>query len=236
MNFNYSYRAFLVTSLLFGILFLTLWSIKLSAEIPKEITTTPVEYIETDPEFEEEPQLIAINNAEIETNRAYNEAEKFIRESEKERLENPLNQESSNDDLQEVQTTTSSATNAAIEAAKKRIAENKAKNNSQKDQSKKTNTNGYSRKTTISYNLKSRNAISLRNPVYTCESGGKIVINIEVDNYGNVIKTSFNKSASTSSNGCLIESAMEYAEAAQFSKSPVDSQKGSVTYNFPGQY
>jgi len=30
MNFNYSYRAFLITSLLFGILFLGMYSIKLS--------------------------------------------------------------------------------------------------------------------------------------------------------------------------------------------------------------
>lgn len=239
MNFNYSYRAFLVTSLLFGILFLTLWSIKISAEIEEVLVHTPVEYIEIDPIAEEVPEIAINNNAVIESNRAYNEAEKFIRESEQERLNNPLNQVSStvntNNTVTTEQSTISNATQNAIEEAKKRIAENK-KNRAEIKKNKSSNANGYSRKTTISYNLKSRKAITLRNPVYTCEGGGKVVIDIEVTANGYVSKTDFNKSASTTTNGCLVESAVSYAEVAKFSISNVESQKGSITYNFPGQH
>ena len=219
---------------MFGVLYLSLWSINISAEIPEELTTAPIEFLETDPELEEAPKLTAINTSKVETNRAYNEAEKFIRESEKERLENPLKQENLIS-TETNQTIFSSDTKNAIEAAKKRLSENQENRSALSKKNKVNTTNGYSRKTTISFSLKSRTAISLKNPVYTCEGGGKVVINIEVDSNGSVVKTSFNKNASSTINGCLIESAITYAEEAQFSKSTTNNQLGSVTYNFPGQ-
>jgi hypothetical protein len=231
MNFNNSFRALLVTSLLFGILFLTLWSIKLSAKTPEKSEAIPIEYLETYPEIEEKMALTENVNAVIETNRAYNEAEKFIKESEQERLENPMKEENTNPS-QSSQTRFNKNTTTAIEAARKRLTENKK---TLDKEIKKSTTNGYSRKTTISYSLKSREAISLKNPVYTCEGGGKIIINITVSRSGNVVKTSFNKKASTTTNMCLIESATQYAMESQFSKSTLSQQIGSITYNFPGQ-
>lgn len=219
---------------MFGMLYLSLWSINISAEIPEEPTTAPIEFLEIDPELEEESKLTALNNSVIETNRAYNEAEKFIRESEQERLENPLNQEK-HTSIETNRTTLSSETKSAIEAAKNRLSKNQENISSLSKKKKYNKTNGYSRKTTITFSLKSRTAILLKNPVYTCESGGKVVINIEVDSNGAVIKTDYNKNASSTTNGCLVESAINYAEEARFSKSTTNIQLGSITYNFPGQ-
>ena len=46
MNFTYSYRAFLITSLLFGIVFLFLYSLKLSNAEEAFIPEHPIEYLE----------------------------------------------------------------------------------------------------------------------------------------------------------------------------------------------
>ena len=73
-------------------------------------------------------------------------------------------------------------------------------------------------------------------PIYLCEAGGKIVINITVDDKGDVIDTYLN-SSSTSSNECLIESALEYAQKATFNADPSKkTQLGSITFNFIGKY
>ena len=88
----------------------------------------------------------------------------------------------------------------------------------------------------ISYELKDRRSLIIPNPVYTCDVGGVIVINIQVNALGKVTKTSFNKKASSTQNGCLIESAETYAKQARFTTAPkISNQKGTITYSFPGQ-
>ena len=87
----------------------------------------------------------------------------------------------------------------------------------------------------ISYSLVDREHTFLPTPVYLCEYGGKIVINITVDSNGNVIDAYVN-SSSASSNGCLIDSALEYAKAAIFSINPAKpSQLGTITFLFKGK-
>src|SRR5690606_41793479 len=89
MNFNYSYRAFLITSLLTGCLVLFLYSMKLSKE---RVETTQETYdveMASEELFPEEKEIAALapEKVKIETNRAYNEAEKFISSVENERSE-----------------------------------------------------------------------------------------------------------------------------------------------------
>jgi len=92
------------------------------------------------------------------------------------------------------------------------------------------------RKSTIRYSLVDRTDEYLPIPIYLCEEGGKIVINITVNEEGKVIDTYLNTS-STSTNECLIESALEYAKQAKFNASPgKKSQLGSITFNFVGKY
>ncbi|MFD0861019.1 hypothetical protein ACFQ1M_02265 [Sungkyunkwania multivorans] len=88
-----------------------------------------------------------------------------------------------------------------------------------------------------SYSLLGRKARKhLPNPTYTCMSGGKIVVNITVDDYGDVIEAEVNETASTSSVGCLWDNALAYARRAKFTEDlSKSSQKGTITYYFQGK-
>lgn len=92
------------------------------------------------------------------------------------------------------------------------------------------------KKSTMHYSLAGRTHRFLPTPIYLCEEGGKIVINITVNEKGNVIKTYVNNT-STSSNECLIEHAMEYAQEATFSEdASKKTQIGSITFYFIGKH
>lgn len=90
------------------------------------------------------------------------------------------------------------------------------------------------RQSTVGYSLEGRQALKIPNPVYTCDARGIIVINITVNHQGAIIKKVFNKQASTSTNGCLIDQAMDYLSRAYFDTSSKLSQIGTVTYDFQG--
>ncbi len=235
MNFNYSYRAFLITSLLFGILFTILFGIKLKSDATPEDESDAVEYIEIIPERLEDLATNKTEKVAIETNRAYNEAEKFIRELESERDEV---MESSEDlsDATKTESVDNGLGNSVKKVEVKKVSEEKKITKQKVTSTKTLATNSANRRTTVQYNLVDRKAMDLPNPVYTCSSGGKVVITIEVDAMGRVTKTNYNKSASTTSNGCLVDSALEYARTARFStKAGKKEQLGTITYNFPGQ-
>ena len=91
------------------------------------------------------------------------------------------------------------------------------------------------RRTSISFSLVDRNGYRLPPPIYTCIEGGKVVVNIEVNNLGQVTDASFNEKSSGTTNGCLVENAIAYAYKAQFSTSDKPSQKGTITYLFQGK-
>ncbi|MFT6930183.1 MAG: hypothetical protein ACJAQ7_001669 [Sediminicola sp.] len=98
---------------------------------------------------------------------------------------------------------------------------------------KKTKNTSYSkRNTTVSYSLVDRNHYDLPIPVYTCIEGGKIVINILVDNNGYVLEAEVNKKSSNTLNGCLVENAITYALLARFNSGNGENQKGTITYLF----
>ncbi|MBC9797472.1 hypothetical protein [Sinomicrobium weinanense] len=87
----------------------------------------------------------------------------------------------------------------------------------------------------ISYSLAGRTHRILPNPVYTCTSRGKIVINIKVNALGHVTEATFNKRSSTTSNGCLVDHAIAYALRATFNRKDNKSeQTGTITYLFQG--
>lgn len=90
------------------------------------------------------------------------------------------------------------------------------------------------RQSTVGYSLEGRTALKIPNPVYTCDARGIIVINITVNGQGVITKKEYNKQASTSTNGCLIDQAMDYLSRAYFDNSSKPSQIGTVTYDFQG--
>lgn len=118
----------------------------------------------------------------------------------------------------------------AAELKKQQIEEEIAAREAKRSEKKM----GKSSRSTISYNLIDRTAIELPNPVYTCDAVGKVVINIMVNSAGKIIKKSYNKSSSTSTNGCLIDQAILYLEDAHFNSSSKKEQLGTVTFIFQG--
>lgn len=196
-----------------------------------------IEYTETDPILAEElEEALALSTTEVsnvETNKAYNEAEKFLNEgenSEEESFEEKLAKMDA-----AITEGLSNTSDAEIKAAKEKMKET-YETSLKKETSKKKSSKGSNRKTTISYSLKDRKALKLPNPVYTCEGGGKIVISIEVDALGHILSATYNKGLSTTTNGCLIDSALEYANQARFTTlAGKNGQLGTISYNFPGQ-
>lgn len=240
MNFNYSYRAFLITSLLTGWLVLFLFSIKLSKQ--QEETKDEVYDVLIAPEdlLPEDLELATLTpeKVKIETNKAYNEAEKFISSVENENQEIT---ETTEGKLQEMSDAIEESENANSgidkSIAKKPEKKKKSKfSNSDSEKEGQAVVKGGNRNTTISYQLVNRKDIDLPNPVYTCYGSGKVVINVEVNDLGKVIKSTYNKTASTTSNQCLIDAASEYSQQARFNTdTSKPKQLGTITFNFPGQ-
>lgn len=107
---------------------------------------------------------------------------------------------------------------------------NKRKKASQQSSSE-TSTN---KNSSIIYSLKGRTDTSLPIPIYLCETNGNIVVNITVNDFGEVISTAIN-SSSTSNNACLQKHALEFAKKAHFDASEKTSQIGTITFNFKGK-
>lgn len=234
MKLNYSYKAFLITSLLVGNLVLLLISVKLNDQQEEVVETVPVEYLEIFPEEEEELALSEpLEKVTIQTHSAFNEAENFIREIENSRnaeLEEEITSSSTEYNFESTGSDTDfSKAQDKLEEVKEKLAEAAKKK-------KVLTPKSVNRKTTISYRLVDRKAVSLPNPVYICDAGGKIVISIEVNALGQVVNAVYNPTLSTTSNGCLIDAALEYAQGAEFN-SKVDKQRqlGTISYLFPGQ-
>ena len=239
MNFNYSYRAFLITSLLTGCLVLFLFSVKLSKE---QVQNTEETYDVVMAPEELLPEDLAIaeltpEKVKVETNRAYNEAEKFISSIENENQEVTETTEGKLQEMNDALENSKSDNGNGTSVITKPDKEKKKKfSNSESGKEGEAVVKSGNRNTTISYQLVNRKDIDLPNPVYTCYGSGKVVINIEVNNLGKVVKNSYNKTSSTTSNECLIDAALEYSEQARFTTDASKTkQLGTITFNFPGQ-
>ncbi len=90
----------------------------------------------------------------------------------------------------------------------------------------------YKGPTTVSYELKDRRHVSMPAPVYKCRGGGKIVVDIVVNQRGYVLSADINKSKSDSEDPCLTEAAKRDAERSRFNEAAAAKQSGSITYIF----
>jgi len=226
MNFNYSYKAFVITILILGNLYLLFYFIKLPSNSILIEEEYEIEYALKEVIPEEELASVSGEEIKIETHKVFNEDQKFIEELETERKEN---NESTEDKLSEINEVIS---DSKSERKDDLAIEKKYKSNLPEAILATTNNS----KSTNSYRLVNRKVIEFPNPVYVCDSFGKVVLRIEVNSNGYVMMTSVNKNTSTTTNLCLIESAIGYAKKARFSKDKnKPSQVGSITYIFPGQ-
>jgi flagellar biosynthesis regulator FlaF len=119
------------------------------------------------------------------------------------------------------------------------IAENKNNNkeaNENPDESQKMAAN-YKGPTRIFYDLPGRNHLYLPIPIYLCQGSGKVMLNIEVSQKGEVLKAQIEPKESTTSDPCLIETAVTTALLSRFNPDVKSQkiQKGTLTYIFVAQ-
>lgn len=245
MNFDLTltnqHKALLLTFLISGTVVLSVFNLSLN----KQNELVSESYYEMVPEeklTEEEVKVLEaleqLNASRAETNKAFNETQemKHFAQAYKpiappEDYEYPKPGEGNDSDAE---SPNASSEKIDIEPA---IDEDKLSSFSKVNELlKKQQAESANKKSTMHYSLVGRTHISLPTPIYLCETGGKIVVNITVDSHGDVTDAYVNSSASTSSNECLIEHAIEYAEEAKFSADvSKKSQLGSITFYFIGK-
>jgi hypothetical protein len=91
--------------------------------------------------------------------------------------------------------------------------------------------------TTISFNLKGRNYVYIPTPQYKCESGGKVVLDVDVNQRGYVVTATINHNLSQITEECIAEAAKSAAMMTRFSeKSDAPAkQPGTITFIFVAQ-
>lgn len=84
------------------------------------------------------------------------------------------------------------------------------------------------------FRLTGRTPVSLPRPGYNTNQQGKIVIDIWVNQQGQVVRVDGPAQGSTIVNGAMVEQAKQAARKARFNADPkaLEEQKGSITYIF----
>ena len=95
----------------------------------------------------------------------------------------------------------------------------------------------YKGPTRIYYDLAGRNHLYLPIPIYKCEGSGKVVLTIEVNQEGSVEKALIVENESTTSDPCLVETAINTALISRFNPdaSSPRVQVGTLSYLFVAQ-
>ena len=235
MNLNRKQLSLIITLFTMGNVLLLAYNINLvNREEDEYVIEMAILDEEIEQLLEEKERLEEIaQNDPIKSHRAFNETAKPS-------IGNPEPLKSLEEIMQEREMESgpneSLSNDAGFAANLKELAKKRKERKEQlgeRDAEKKEFTNHLKdKRTSISYSLVDRNAYHLPPPIYTCEKGGKVVINIKVDNKGEVFEVSFNEKSSNTDDYCLIENAKAYAQKAYFSSSPKNSQIGTITYLF----
>ena len=235
MDFFDKHKALIITSLLFGILILSLHVLSLSNNNQSNSEMlVDLEQFKATPEEKTTPKDEAPrpkNRRKIQTHKAYNENEEQREADFNDRLNEIFDKNSAQQEEAENEETSGSDGNYRI-SKKNSTEKRKASegNDNSEETGQKSAVYDYS---SISFSLKDRRAVRIPNPVYTCDMGGKVVINIEVDESGRVTDVGVNKGSSNTSNECIINKALEYAREARFTKlAGQNDQPGTITYYF----
>lgn len=228
-----TYKALIITILISSIIVLLAFSI----HIKKRSTLVAETYFDMDSELIEE-ELEELEKLEdllksfdnISTNEAFNETKKYESQEDAE-FEKKLDEIRNRNEGEEAKETKQSSEKEQIPE------ENPAFDEINKIINKRSQKNieGANKNSSMSYSLVNRTHDFLPTPIYLCENGGKIVINITVNSDGDVTDANVNGSSSTT-NGCLIDHALEYAKASRFSSDASKaSQLGTITFLFRGK-
>ena len=241
MGFFDQNKALIITVLLLSLLLLLMYNIKLSSDrSERQETLVDLENFQMEePEPEEEPEPVEEEEpptpqpSRTQTHQAFNQNQQQRESSFESRLDEIFEKNSAEQTASEVEETSPSEGEIDINTNDEEQAQQRSDGDNTSEKIS-PNTGNY-RNSSISFSLVGRSAYQIPNPIYTCDTGGKIVVNIVVNQEGIVTDTSLNEASSTSSNKCLIDNALEYAAGAVFSRlSGRDSQKGTITYYFQG--
>lgn len=240
MNLTNANKALIATLLLSATLVLMAYNFSvLSAN--KQLAETYFDIVEEEltPEEEEETLEDIIESLDdvLATNKAYNTTKNYD-DFEDEEFKSTLDKIRNRDariDEKETQSANESEGKKNAEASESfnTINDIIAKRSQEKRAASGTK-NGANKNSSISYSLIHRTSEYLPPPIYLCERGGKVVINITVNAEGRVVTASFNGS-STTSDGCLVDHALEYAKSSQFDTSSKTQQIGTITFLFQGK-
>ncbi len=236
MNLNRQQLSFLITFFSMALVILLLYNIHLGGMQEEEYVielSLADEDIEKLLEEEEKRLEELANNDPIKSHMALNETAKpSVGNPEPlKTLEELMEERALTSDAGEFSASDGEYADYLKKLAEKR--QEKKQQLSEREEQKETFTNALKdKRTSISYSLVKRNAYSLPPPIYTCIEGGKVVINIKVDQSGYVTEADFNDQSSGTSNGCLVENAIKYALKARFSPDSKNSQIGTITYLF----
>jgi len=238
-----TYKAMIATTLVSTVVVFLTFTLHLKKK-SKLVSET---YYEMEPETIEEEEkeelqeiLESLDNLlnTPSTNQAYNENNNELDKAFEEQLEEIRNRNNNETVSEETETNDESSSSGAASNEEEvqtfdNINDIIAKTSEKKRAPSANSTN---KNSSISYSLVNRTKIDIPPPIYLCEMGGKVVINISVDDDGNVISASYNSSASTTDNGCLVDTAIEYAKASLFnSDNSKPSQIGTITFIFKGK-
>ncbi|MFV8225120.1 TonB family protein [Christiangramia aquimixticola] len=234
MDFFDRHKALIITSLLFAVLLLALYNFNLAsnnkatAEMLIDLQQFKVEEKKEEPPKEENTPR---QSRKVETHQAFNQ-DKEAREADfKSKLEEIFEKNSAK--AEEKENSETNGNQGSFSVNKKNSEKKQTRSdgdNSNYESSQKSAIYDHS---SISFSLKGRRAVKIPNPVYTCDTAGKVVINITVDESGFVTDVSINKGSSTSTNECLTERALQYAADARFTKlAGKNGQPGTITYYF----
>ena len=244
MNLTNKHKALLITVLLTSTLVMAMFAVHLKQQ-DQRVAESFYELIPETEEEKEERLLEELASKQPQTNSAFNEDQEFkdlmknfksINANDFEKTMKSIEQEQALEDDNEIITENSrvstSRANYAVNDIDKtsfqKINEKLAMHTNDASQ-KSINANS-----TLTYSLKGRKLLMYNTPRYLCEISGKMVINITVNNEGNVTDAYVN-TTSTSANECLINHALEYAKAVTFDSSSNVSQLGSITFYFKGK-
>ena len=227
------HKALALTLLITGTILLSLFNFHIKQQ--NDLAAESFYEIEHQEDLTEEEliEMAAQMGEKAETNKAYNETAKQKHFSKAYELIEPP-KDYVKPDLSNSVSIHQLAIKTEIEAAKidKEDINSFSKIN---DVLKQQQEDASNKKSTMSFSLKNRTSRYLPTPIYLCEIGGKIVVNITVNSDGDVIDSYLNTS-STSQNECLREHALEYAKEARFnSDANKTSQLGSITFYFLGK-
>lgn len=238
MQLNRRQLSFMITAFSLGIVLLLLYNIHLGAEPQEEYVIEMVladEELEKLLEEEEKLQEELEKSDPIKSHMAFNETAKpsFGNPEPLKTLEELLEEKANSPDnpAGDQPGFDSDYDDSLRELAKKR--EELKQKLGEKEAQKKEFTNYLAnRRTSVSFSLVGRNSYRLPPPIYTCIEGGRVVVNIKVDSQGYVTEAEFNASSSNTSNGCLVDNAIQYAYRARFNPATNNGQLGTITYIF----